>query len=95
MDYAHLGELDEMKDELQKLSAEYDAAVGENDLFLNENRHLKINAEELSQRNETMSQLNEYQNRQMRTYRLAFFGLLAIVLSVMLVWLLRHFLKKR
>lgn len=95
MDYAHLGRLDEMNVELQKLSDEYDAAVGENDLFLNENRHLKINAEELSQRNETISKLNERQDRQMRAYRLAFFGLLAIVLSVVLVLLLRHFWKKR
>lgn len=95
MDYAHLGKLDEMKGELQKMSDEYDIAVSENDLFMNENRHLKINAEELSQRNETMSQLNDYKNRQMRAYRLAFFGLLAIVLSVSFALLLRHLRKKR
>ena len=95
MDYAHLGRLDEMNVELQKLSDEYDAAVGENDSYINENRHLKINAEELLQQNETISKLNERQDRQMRAYRLAFFGLLAIVLSVVLVLLLRHFLRKR
>ena len=95
MDYAHLGRLDEMNAELQKLSDEYDAAVGENDSYINENRHLKINAEELLQQNETISKLNERQDRQMHAYRLAFFGLLAIVLSVVLVLLLRHFWKKR
>lgn len=95
MDYAHLGRLDEMNAELQKLSDEYDAAVGENDSYINENRHLKINAKELLQKNETISKLNESQDRQMRAYRLAFFGLLAVVLSVVLVLLLRHFLKKR
>ena len=95
MDYAQLGRLDEMKVELQKMSDEYDTAIGENDLFLNENRRLKINAEELSQQNKTISMINESQNRQMRAYRLAFFGLLAIVLSVSFALLLRHLRKKR
>ena len=95
MDYAQLGRLDEMKAELQKMSDEYDAALGENDSYINENRHLKINAEELQQRNETMSKLNDYRDHQMRAYRLAFFGLLAIVLSVLFVLLLRHLRKKR
>ena len=95
MDYAQLGRLDEMKAELQKMSDEYDAALGENDSYINENRHLKINAEELQQRNETMSKLNNYRDNQLRTYRLAFFGLLAIVLSVSFVLLLRHLRKKR
>lgn len=95
MDYAQLGRLDEMKAELQKMSDEYDAALGENDSYINENRHLKINAEELSQLYEAMSTLSESQNRQMRAYRLAFFGLLAIVLSVSFALLLRHLRKKR
>ena len=95
MDYAQLGRLDEMKAELQKMSDEYDAALGENDSYINENRHLKINAEELSQLYEAMSTLSESQNRQVRAYRLAFFGLLAIVLSVSFALLLRHLRKKR
>ena len=79
MDYARLGRFDEMRKELETFEEEYAALMRENADIYEQNRNLKYDAEQLLRQ-------HELQNRQIadlqtlcKHYRLAFFGMLAIM----------------
>ena len=93
--YARLGRVEEMETELNRFIEDYDELQMQNAGFIDENASIYQNASNISQQYDDLFAQSDFQNRQMRAYRLAFFGLLAIVLSVSFALLLRHLRKKR
>ena len=94
-DYARLGQLMEMKKELGLLVDNYENIVNENNALSDELSRVQSNTEGL---------LNQYdsQNAQIQTlqternhYRLAFFGLLAIVLFAVVLFLAYKIVRKK
>lgn len=86
MDYARLDRFDDMQKELETFEEEYAALMRENADIYEQNRNLKYDAEHLLRQYES-------QNRQIadlqtlcKHYRLAFFGLLAIMLSALVLF---------
>ena len=91
--YACLGRVKEMEEEMKRFADDYDKVCFQNSGFLDENKNIFQNIANISQQYEELLTQSEQQNRQMRAYRLAFFGLLALVLSTFLVLLLHYFRK--
>ena len=84
-DYARLGQLVEMKKELGLMQDNYLGIVNENDALSEELSRIQYNMEGLLEQ-------HEFQNEQIKTlqtqcnhYRLAFFGLLAIMLFIVVL----------
>lgn len=84
LDYAHLGLTIEMEKELKNLSDDYSNALMKNGTSWSENDALRRKAESIVNQNEELAIQNETYSRKMKAYRLAFFGLLALVSSILL-----------
>ena len=84
-DYARLGQLLEMKKELGLMQDNYLGIVNENNALSEELSHVQYNMEGLLEQHE--AQNNQIQTLQFQRdhYRLAFFGLMAIVLAVLVL----------
>ena len=93
-DYARLGQLMEMKKELGLLQDDYMNIINENNVLSEELSRLQINIEGLLDQYD--SQNNQIQSLQteLNHYRLAFFGLLAIVLFMAVLFVAYKIVRK-
>lgn len=82
LDYARLGRFDEMEKELENLDEQRAALVRENADVYEHNRTLENEISELLHQYDSQSDQIQTLQTQRNHYRLAFFGLLAIVLAV-------------
>ena len=92
LDYARLGRFDEMEKELENLDEQRVALVRENADIYEHNRTLKNEISELLLQYESQSDQIQTLQAQRNHYRLAFFGLLAIILVAMDFWIFRRIL---
>ena len=83
MDYARLGMIDAMEKEMTVYDDDYAALVGENTSLYEQNRVLGEETMHLLRQNEVLNEQSQTLRTQRNHYRLAFFGLLAIVLAVL------------
>lgn len=81
-DYARLGQLMEMKKELGLMQDDYEGVVNENNALDEELSRLRYNAEGLLEQYESQNQQLATLQAQRDRYRLAFYGILAIALAV-------------
>lgn len=81
-DYAHMGRFAEMKKELGLFTNDYESILNESNVLDEELEHLRENAADLLQQYDSQSDQIQTLQTQRNHYRLAFFGLLAIVLAV-------------
>lgn len=93
--YASLDRIEKLDEELNAFIENYESLSFQNAGFVDENNNIFKNVSDISRQYDELLAKSDRQNRQMRSYRLAFFGLLAIVFSVLSVLLLRHLRKKR
>lgn len=82
-DYAHMGHFAEMKKELGLFTDNYENIVSESNALDEELAHLRENAADLLQQYDSQSDKIQTLQIQRNHYRLAFFGLLAVVLAVL------------
>jgi hypothetical protein len=82
MDYARLSRFDDLHSELEGFENENSALIRENGDIYEQNRSLQHYNSDLLQQYESQSEQIETLQSQRNHYRLAFFGLLAIVLFV-------------
>jgi tetratricopeptide (TPR) repeat protein len=92
LDYARLGRFGEMEKELENLDEQRAALVRENADIYEHNRTLKNEISELLLQYESQSDQIQTLQAQRNHYRLAFFGLLAIILVAMAFWIFRRIL---
>ena len=93
MNYARLGEYDEMESELKDFKEEYEGLLRENNDLYDQLSSLQDESQWLHSKYETQNNKIESLYAQRNHYRLAFFGLLAIVLAVLVVFVLRRILR--
>lgn len=82
-DYAHMGHYAEMKKELGLFTDNYENIVSESNALDEELAHLRENAADLFQQYDSQNNQIQTLQTQRNHYRLAFFGLLAVVLAVL------------
>jgi len=92
LDYARLGRFGEMEKELENLDEQRAALVRENADIYEHNRTLKNEISELLLQYESQSDQIQTIQAQRNHYRLAFFGLLAIILVAVAFWIFRRIL---
>ncbi|MBR0176685.1 MAG: tetratricopeptide repeat protein [Bacteroidales bacterium] len=93
MDYAHLGRFDDLESELDGFEEEHAALIRENADLQEQNRMLMDEASELLQNYETQGRELKSCQTSMLRYRLAFYGILTLLLLVLLsvtYWALRR-----
>lgn len=83
-DYAHMGHFADMKKELGLFTDNYENIVSESNALDEELAHLRENAADLLQQYDSQSDQIQTLQTQRNHYRLAFFGLLAVVLAVLI-----------
>jgi tetratricopeptide (TPR) repeat protein len=86
-DYARLGQLMEMKKELGLMQDEYLGIVNENNALSDELSRVQFNAEGLLEQYESQNEQIQTLQSQRNQYRLAFFGLLAIALFTVVLFM--------
>ena len=95
-DYAHLGRFAEMSMELGLFQTQYENSINESNILVENLARLKENAESLSHQYETQNKQIETFKTQRNHYRLAFFGLLALVfISVVVLLAYKNVRKNR
>ena len=82
MNYARLGKYDAMESELKDFKEEYEGLLRENNDVYEQISSLQEDSRGLLQQYESQKEQTESLRSQRDQYRLAFFGLLAIVLFV-------------
>lgn len=87
-DYARLGELLEMKKELGLMIDNYEGILNENNALDEELTKLRVHADGLLDKYESQSAQIESLQSQRNQYRLAFFGLLALVIAAIAAFVL-------
>ena len=95
MDYARLGMFDELEMELVDLEEESEGLLRENADIKDQLRTLRQEGTELLEQYEAQNEALIEQQRLARHYRLAFFGLLALVLSSAVLILLYKIVRKK
>lgn len=95
MDYARLGMFEEMQKELGSFEEEYAALVRENADVYEQNRNFKYDVENLLEQNESQNAQIQTLQSQRNHYRLAFFGLLAIMLSALVLFVAYKIVRKK
>lgn len=95
MDYARLDMFDDLQKEMESFEEEYAALARENSDIYEQNRNLKYNADNLLQQYESQNKQIQTLQTQRNHYRLAFFGLLAIALAALLLFIAYKFLRKK
>ena len=93
-DYARLGQLMEMKKELGLLVDNYEGVVNENNALDEELARLSDNVQGLLQQYESQNEKIQTLQSQRNHYRLAFFGLMAIVLFFMVLLIAYKIVRK-
>lgn len=94
-DYAHMGHFAEMKKELGLFTDDYESILNESSLLDEELAQLRDNAEGLLQQYESQNNQIPILQKQRNHYRLAFFGLLTIVLAVLVFLAAYKFVRKK
>ena len=94
-DYARLGQLMEMKKELGLLVDNYEGIVNENNALDEELARLSDDAQGLLQQYESQNEQIETLKAQRNQYRLAFFGLLAIALFTVVLFVAYKIVSKK
>lgn len=94
-DYAHMGHFAEMKKELGLFTDDYESILNESSLLDEELAQLRDNAAGLLQQYESQNNQIPILQKQRNHYRLAFFGLLTIVLAVLVFISVYKFVRKK
>ena len=94
-DYAHMGHFAEMKKELGLFTDDYESILNESSLLDEELAQLRDNAEGLLQQYESQNNQIPILQKQRNHYRLAFFGLLTIVLAALVFIAAYKFVRKK
>lgn len=94
-DYAHMGHFAEMKKELGLFTDDYESILNESSLLDEELAQLRDNAAGLLQQYESQNNQIPILQKQRNHYRLAFFGLLTIVLVVLVFLAAYKFVRKK
>ena len=89
INYARLGKYDAMESEINDFKEQYDGLLRENSDLYNQLSSLQNDYAGLLSQYESQSNQIETLQSQRNHYRMAFFGLLAIVIFVVALWLLR------
>lgn len=95
LNYARLGRYDEMERELEAIEEHRVALVRENSDVIEQNRVLLDEAAGLLPQYDSLIEQNEMLKSQRDHYRLAFFGLLALVMSSAVLFLLYIIVRKK
>lgn len=94
-DYAHLGHFAEMSRELGQLRENYESILNESNALDEELARLKENAEGLLSQHEAQNSQIQSIQTQRNHYRLAFFGLLGIMLFIAVILMSRKIVRKK
>ena len=94
-DYARLGQLMEMKRELGLMQDDYMGIVNENSVLSNELSRIQYNVEDLLGQYDSQNIQIQTLQAQRNHYRLAFFGLLAIVLFMAVLFVAYKIVRKK
>lgn len=89
MNYARLGKFDEMGSELKDYKEQYDGLIRENNDLYDQLGQLQDDYAGLLSQYESQNEQIEILQSSRNHYRMAFYGLLAIVLFAVILWLLR------
>ena len=95
IDYARLGRFADLESEIDAFQEQYVAAQNENAELHDQNRSLRHHADDLLQQYDSQSAQIETLQAQRNQYRLAFFGLLAIVFFALAVWIAYKIVRKK
>ncbi len=94
MDYARLGRFDDLYAIIEGFEDDNEALIRENSDVYEQNRTLRYDAEDLLQRYEAQNNELEMLKSQRNQYRLAFFGLLSLVIATLVLLLARKIVRK-
>jgi tetratricopeptide (TPR) repeat protein len=94
-DYARLGQLMEMKKELGLMLDNYDGIINENNALDEELTEMRYHTEGLLKQHESQNAQIQALQSQRDHYRLAFFGLLAIALFVLVLFVAYKIVRKK
>ena len=94
-DYAHMGHFAEMKKELGLFTDDYESILNESNVLDEELVHLRENAADLLQQYDSQNTQIQTLQTQRNHFRLAFFGLLSIVLFAMVLFLAYKIVRKK
>ena len=94
-DYAHMGHFAEMKKELGLFTDDYESILNESNVLDEELVHLRENAADLLQQYDSQNTQIQTLQTQRNHYRLAFFGLLSIMLFAMVLFLTYKIVRKK
>ena len=92
MNYARLGKYDKMESELKDFKEQYDGLQSENNDLYDRISSLQDEAQWLRSKYETQDNTIEVLQSERNHYRLAFFGLLCMVVAVVALWVFRRIL---
>lgn len=92
MNYARLGKYDKMESELKDFKEQYDGLQSENNDIYDRISSLQDEAQWLRSKYETQNNTIEVLQSERNHYRLAFFGLLCMVVAVVAFWVFRRIL---
>lgn len=95
MDYARLGMVDEMEKELDAFDDDYTTLVGENNMLCERNRILDDETTDLFKHNSVLNEQSQVFQTERNHYRLAFFGLLAITLFAVVLFVAYKIVRKK
>ena len=95
LDYAHLGRFAEMEKELDDLDEQRSTLARENYDIKEQNRNLSHDAEDLRRQHESQNNVIQTLQTQRNHYRLAFFGLLVIVISMLVFFTAYKIVRKK
>ena len=94
MDYARLGRFDDLYATIEGFEEDNAALIRENSDVYEQNRTLRYEAEDLLQRYEAQNNELETLKTQRGRYRLAFFGLLALVIATLVLLVAYKIIRK-
>lgn len=95
MNYARLGRFAEMEKELDDLDEQRSTLARENYDIKEQNRNLSHDAEDLRRQHESQNNVIQTLQTQRNHYRLAFFGLLVIVISMLVFFTAYKIVRKK
>ena len=95
MDYARLGMVDAMEKEMTIFDDDYSDLIGENTSLYEQNRILGEETINLLERNDSLNHQIQTLQAERNHYRLAFFGLLAIMLFALVLFAAFKIVRKK
>ena len=95
LNYARLGRFDDLESELSIIEDEYDGVIRENADLYEQNGMLRSEVADLLKEHDSQNQQIESLQSQRNQYRLAFFGLLAIALFAVVLFMAYKIVRKK